>query len=310
VSHLFDLHASPDLDSPVLVVVLEGWIDAGYAAASALTTIKASTELATIATFDTDTLLDHRARRPTTHLEDGVNTGLTWPTIELSVATDRSGHDVLLLTGAEPDHSWRAFAKASVDLALEFGARLVTGLGAYPAPVPHTRATRVVSTATTPELAKQVGFMPGASTSPVASRRHRARAPTSCRPSDCGHRSPLRLHALPGASLALIEALDRIADIQRRGRPRRRGGPDPVASTSSCPTAPSTSTSCASSRPSRRPRVGDMAEMTGDGWPPSSSASCATRAPEPQLAVPCLDHPVTAAVDEMPRPCRKDASCC
>jgi predicted ATP-grasp superfamily ATP-dependent carboligase len=36
------------------------------------------------------------------------------------------------------------------------------GLGAYPAPVPHTRTTGLASTATSRELADQVGHVPGA----------------------------------------------------------------------------------------------------------------------------------------------------
>ena len=63
----------------------------------------------TVATFDTDELLDHRARRPTMHLVEGVLAGLTWPSIELRAATDSDGNDMLLLVGAEPDHRWRAF---------------------------------------------------------------------------------------------------------------------------------------------------------------------------------------------------------
>src|SRR5262249_2044629 len=119
------------------------------------------TEMTTLATFDTDALLDHRARRPTMQLVDGVQTALSWPSIELRLGTDAEGTEALFLLGAEPDHSWRAFPSAIADLALEFDVRLVSGLGAYPAPVPHTRPTRVVATATTPELAREVGFVPG-----------------------------------------------------------------------------------------------------------------------------------------------------
>jgi proteasome assembly chaperone (PAC2) family protein len=161
VSSLFELHAHPDLESPVLVVMLDGWIDAGIGAASALTALLDQAETETLATFDTDTLLDHRARRPTMHLVDGVNTSLSWPAIELRSMTDTAGHESLLLVGAEPDHSWRAFSQAVVDLAMEFGVRLVVGLGAYPAPTPHTRPTKVVTTATSVDLANQIGFVPG-----------------------------------------------------------------------------------------------------------------------------------------------------
>ncbi|MBI2706491.1 MAG: PAC2 family protein [Actinobacteria bacterium] len=158
---LFELHERPDLAAPVMIVALDGWIDAGLGTAGATTAILERTEMTTVATFDADNLLDHRARRPTMQLVDGVQTNLTWPSIELRVGTDTRGTEALFLLGAEPDHTWRAFSKGVADLALEFDVRLVTGLGAYPAPVPHTRPTRVVSTATTAELAREVGFVPG-----------------------------------------------------------------------------------------------------------------------------------------------------
>jgi predicted ATP-grasp superfamily ATP-dependent carboligase len=87
------------------------------------------------------------------HLVDGVLTGLSWPGIELRAATDLGGDDLLLLVGAEPDHRWQAFSRAAVDLALDFGARMVVGLGAFPAPVPHTRPPRLAAAASDANLA-------------------------------------------------------------------------------------------------------------------------------------------------------------
>jgi proteasome assembly chaperone (PAC2) family protein len=158
-THLFELLARPELGEPVLVMCLEGWIDAGAAAATAATSILADGAASPLATFDTEQLLDQRARRPIMHLVDGVNTGLTWPAITLSVASDRRGSPLLVLTGPEPDHNWRMFSRAVVDLAMEFDTRLVIGLGAYPAAAPHTRPPHLSSTATSPELAAQVGFV-------------------------------------------------------------------------------------------------------------------------------------------------------
>lgn len=217
MSTIFELNASPDLDSPVLVLALEGWIDAGYAAASALSSIKGKAEFATIATFDTDALLDHRARRPTMHLDEGINTGLTWPSIELCATTDANGNDALFLVGAEPDHSWHAFSKAAVDLALEFGVRLVTSLGAYPAPVPHTRATRVVPTATTADLARHVGALPGRIDVPagISSAIERQCADVGVPAVGLWAQVPHYASAMPypAAALALIASLDHIAAL-------------------------------------------------------------------------------------------------
>jgi hypothetical protein len=153
---LHEIVARPDLSEPALLVALEGWIDAGYAAAGAMAHLKASLDTTLVATFDTEDLLDLRSRRPVMHLVEGVNTGLTWPIIELRHGRDLDGRDVLLLAGAEPDVRWRAFVADVLALAGELGVRIVVPLGAYPAPVPHTRAGRIATTATSSELAMRV----------------------------------------------------------------------------------------------------------------------------------------------------------
>ena len=171
-----------------------------------------------VATFDADELLDHRSRRPTMHLVDGVVTDLSWPSIELRAGTDDLGSDVLLLTGAEPDHRWRAFATAVVDLALDLGVRQVHGLGAYPAPVPHTRPTSVVATATTPEGAAQVGFVPGRIDVPggVAAAIEARCASQGVPASGLWAQVPHYAAAMPypPASVALLEALQRVAGLR------------------------------------------------------------------------------------------------
>ena len=161
MAELYELIESPELDSPTLLLGLDGWIDAGLAATNAFGTILENLETVTVAKFDADALIDHRSRRPTMHLLDGIITGLTWPTIELQAGFDAEGASVLFLVGAEPDHRWRAFADSVVDLAHHFGASAVFGLGAYPTPVPHTRPTQLVTTATDSEMAKRVGSVGG-----------------------------------------------------------------------------------------------------------------------------------------------------
>ncbi len=150
---LYTLLQTPDLHRPVLLVHFEGWIDAGQSAAVAVKHILGEINPRTIATFDTEWLIDHRARRPVMHLVDGINTAIDWPKIELIAGQDINGNDVLVLSGAEPDHNWRSFTAAAVSLAVKFNVRRMVGLGAYPAAVPHTRPCRLSVTATTAELA-------------------------------------------------------------------------------------------------------------------------------------------------------------
>ncbi len=137
----------PQLHEPVLVYALEGWIDAGLGAQTALSNLLSQIDNEVIAKFDTEYFIDQRARRPTVRITDGVTTELVWPEIELRVGRDRDGADLLILVGPEPDFHWSDFVDAVTDTADHFGVRLVVGLGAFPAPTPHTRPLRVVATA-------------------------------------------------------------------------------------------------------------------------------------------------------------------
>lgn len=154
MASLYSMVEQPDLESPVLIVALKGWIDAGLGAAGAVDTLTDELELHTIARFDADALLDWRARRPIMRLVDGVNAQITWEETELSWARDQSGNDLLLLLGNEPDHAWLTFSEQVVDLALDLGTRLILGVGAYPTPVPHTRTPLVAASASSDELAR------------------------------------------------------------------------------------------------------------------------------------------------------------
>jgi hypothetical protein len=214
---LYELHGRPPLNRPVLVVGMEGWIDAGLGAATAMATLLGSVTTEPVATFDVDTLLDHRARRPIVRIVDGVNTGLRWPEILLRGGHDSEGHDLLLLVGPEPDHQWRAFTAAVGELAMSFGVRLVVGLGAFPAPVPHTRPARLVSTATTGELAQQVGYLPGALDVPagVQAALERGFAEIGVPAAGLWARVPHYAAAMPypEASAVLLEGLRSVAGI-------------------------------------------------------------------------------------------------
>lgn len=151
-----------DLEAPILIMYLEGWIDAGLGAGTAMAAVLSQTSTERVIAFDVDSLVDHRARRPMLRLVDGVIDTVTWPQVELRAGTDRDGNELLVLIGPEPDMRWQEFSATVIDLARELNVKLVVGLGAFPAPVPHTRPVRLASTATSAELAEQVGFVAGA----------------------------------------------------------------------------------------------------------------------------------------------------
>jgi proteasome assembly chaperone (PAC2) family protein len=148
----------PDLDEPVLVVMLTGWIDASGAAAAAMSALDAECNTTRLVEFDDDTFIDFRARRPLLELRDGVNTRLVWSSPQLRVGRDPQGHDVLLLTGPEPDMAWHRFASLVGDLAGRLGVVRMAALGAYPFAAPHTRSPRVTATSPSSDLLATLPF--------------------------------------------------------------------------------------------------------------------------------------------------------
>jgi len=146
-----------DLHEPVLVISLDGWIDAGEGSAIARRTIL-DRPVEAIAIGDADALFDHRARRPTLTIEDGLATDLRWPELRVDAVRDDRQRDVIILHGAEPDHAWHAITAELVELVTDLGVVLVAGLGAYPAAAPHTRPSRLSCTASTPELIERHPF--------------------------------------------------------------------------------------------------------------------------------------------------------
>jgi predicted ATP-grasp superfamily ATP-dependent carboligase len=147
----------PSAEGPVLVVALDGWLDAGLAGSGAMAHLLEVLDTTLVATFDTEVLLDFRARRPVAHLVEGVNRGLTWPVLELRHGRDLDGRSLLLLHGAEPDVRWREFVDEVAGLALQLGARQVVALAGFPAMVPHTRPVRLSATGSNATLLDAVG---------------------------------------------------------------------------------------------------------------------------------------------------------
>jgi predicted ATP-grasp superfamily ATP-dependent carboligase len=215
---MYELRAKPELESPVLVMAPEGWIDAGLGGAGAVGAMLASLDTEVVASFDVDRLLDHRSRRPISHMLDGVYTDLVWPSLDLLAAHDANGKAVLILAGPEPDHEWRGFSDAIGELATMFGVRLAVGLGAFPAGVPHTRTSRLAATATTAELANQLGVVSGEVQVPagIVTAIERRLAQLDIPTIAIWARVPHYASAMPypPASLQLLEGLERVAGIR------------------------------------------------------------------------------------------------
>ncbi len=216
---LLDLRGErPELERPFLVVHLAGWTDAGAAGQTAMSFLGARWNAHTIGQFDSDELIDYRARRPIVRLASGTIEAVTWSEIELSIGSTVDGlRDALLLGGPEPDFRWHAFADRVTKLCLELGVTEVFGLGAFPAPSLHTDPVAVVSTSADPDLAGRLETVPAiielaaGIQSVLEERLHQAGIPTT----GLWARVPPYLAggSHPPAALALIRTLERLTGV-------------------------------------------------------------------------------------------------
>ena len=143
---------APQLDEPVLLVALEGFVDAGNAARLATEALVEGREPRVVARFDVDQLLDYRSRRPPLRFETDRWAAYSRPELDLVALTDTADSGYLLLSGPEPDTQWERFCAAVEQLVRRLGVRLVINLTAIPMAVPHTRPIGVTVHGTRPEL--------------------------------------------------------------------------------------------------------------------------------------------------------------
>jgi hypothetical protein len=141
-----------ELDGPVLIYSLDGFIDAGSAGKDLVDHLLSTLEHRTIARFDTDLLVDYRARRPELLFVEDHFERYAAPDLALRVVHDVAGTGFLLLTGPEPDVQWERFAAAVIGLVERLGVRLTIGVHGIPMAVPHTRPLGVTAHATRREL--------------------------------------------------------------------------------------------------------------------------------------------------------------
>src|SRR5256884_9929991 len=126
----------PDLERPVLVQALTGFVDAGSAALLAREHLLAR-GARTVAVFDADQLIDYRSRRPPMIFMEDHWESYDEPTLGIHLLRDDAGTPFLLFAGPEPDLHWERFIAAVLLLVERFGVRLTVGLNAIPMAVPR-----------------------------------------------------------------------------------------------------------------------------------------------------------------------------
>ncbi len=102
--------------------------------------------------FNTDLLLDYRARRPVITFDEDHFVDYDPEELTLLLCHDELGSPFLLLSGFEPDFRWDQFVDTVLTLVHEFEVSVTVWAHAIPMPVPHTRPLRATVSGTRDDL--------------------------------------------------------------------------------------------------------------------------------------------------------------
>ncbi|MCL1801375.1 MAG: PAC2 family protein [Promicromonosporaceae bacterium] len=142
----------PDDPGPVLIVAVQGFIDAGNIVGTTLGHLRTELKYTRLATFDVDQLVDYRGRRSQMTLEQDRWVSYDEPSLTLDYVIDRKGKGFLLLSGVEPDFQWERVANAIRAVIERFSVSLTITTHGVPMPVPHTRPLTLTARASRAEL--------------------------------------------------------------------------------------------------------------------------------------------------------------
>ena len=137
--------AAPDIADAPMLHYLEGFIDAGNAGRLLADHLLRNFSPETVARFDADRLLDYRSRRPLMIYDNSQWESYDAPELALHQLRDASGRPFLLLTGPEPDHEWKLFTEAVMNVVGQLRAGTAVSFLGIPAGMPHTRPLGVIA---------------------------------------------------------------------------------------------------------------------------------------------------------------------
>jgi hypothetical protein len=144
-ANLIEFLARPEIEGPVLVEALDGFVDAGHAVKLACDHLRELFEPEAVAAFAVDELLDYRSRRPPMIFDTDRWTSYESPRLGIELLQDAEGTAFLLLSGPEPDTQWERFVAAAISAVEQLDVRLSVGLHSVGWAAPHTRPITVTT---------------------------------------------------------------------------------------------------------------------------------------------------------------------
>lgn len=138
----------PRLRAPYLVAGFAGWPNGGGVSTDVVDFLKSYLAAERIGDITADDFYAYSspslASRPIVTIRQGVVKTLHFPTNELYVWQGQgNAHDLVLLSGIEPDLHWPQFAEAVLECVRTFAVQRLYTIGGYLDYAPHTREPRI-----------------------------------------------------------------------------------------------------------------------------------------------------------------------
>ncbi len=141
-SRLYRYEADTDpalLQPGPMIVAFDGYFDAGMTQRLLVDHLLEAGDPTVVASFDVDSLIDYRSRRPAITFDANRYTSYEDPSLILYHLLDRDGQTYYVLAGPEPDYRWEAVVEAVTEIMDTLRISLAVHAHGIPMAVPHTR---------------------------------------------------------------------------------------------------------------------------------------------------------------------------
>ncbi|HEX7474613.1 MAG TPA: PAC2 family protein [Dehalococcoidales bacterium] len=155
-------YEKPVLSRPHIIMGFTGWSNAGEVASSVLWYLLSRYEVSLFAELKTDDFYSYESnsgvnKRPLVDIENGMIHSYSAVTTNFWFHRDPlSGHDLMFISGPEPDQGWNRYSGLILDLAQEYQAEKIVTLGGTFDSIPHTAPPRISGVVSHTELKEEL----------------------------------------------------------------------------------------------------------------------------------------------------------
>ena len=163
------IDSHPELDSPVLILGLSGWMDGGEVSTGSVRYLAKKLRTKHFASIDPSDFYIYNApgpmeisalHRPHTLIEDGLVQSFREARNRFYASSSKNA---IVFSGREPNLNWHGYADCIFAVAAEFEVSRMCFVGSISGLVPHTKAPTFYSSATDEsmrDLAEKLGMHP------------------------------------------------------------------------------------------------------------------------------------------------------